>query len=63
MAAARKTRDVTAEPSFLTRALKARPCGRPWTGSPSGPGQVLDPRGVPGRLPATGGRGPRVPRR
>ena len=29
----------------------------------AGPGRVLDPRGVPGRLPATRGRRPGVPRR
>ena len=57
-------RDVSSELEFLTRALKAPtlresvdPAGR------TGPGGVLDPRGVPRRLPATRGRRPRVPRR
>ena len=33
------------------------------TAGRTGPGRVLDARGVPGRLPATRGRRPRVPRR
>ena len=57
-------RTSTAELAFLTRALKA-PTLREAVAAAgrTGPGRVLDPRGVPGRLPATRGRRPRVPRR
>ena len=57
--APRTGRDVTSELEFLTRALKAPTlresidaAGR------AGPGGVLDPRGVPRRLPATRGLRP-----
>ncbi len=63
-ATARTGGDVSAELAFLTRALKAptlRECGR--AAGRTGPRRDLDPRGVPGRLPATRGLRPRVPRR
>ena len=57
-------RDTAAEIAYLTRALKA-PTLREAVPrlAERARAEILDPRAVPGRLPATRGRRPRIPRR
>ena len=57
-------RNVAAELAYPDPGAQGPVAGRRGrTARRTGPGRDLDPRGVPGRLPATRGRRPRIPRR